>query len=148
MYNPISLNDEIFINQFSQCLHTLEDMNRWFNEKSIIKKREIIFGLLNMVIQSHPTYEEIESAAKTIKKITSVSAVKLLNKNKPYNKFGYEICELPEKELIVGFDILLLTLAISDNRRKSSENPNECNHWWHKDLSNLEYLESLRIHNN
>lgn len=97
-----------------------------------------------MVIQSHASINEIEDAAKTLRKSTSTSAIKLLCKNKPYNKFGYEICALPETDLITGFNILLLTLAKADNRRKSIEKSEDCTHWWHKDLSAEDYLQWLK----
>ena len=140
----LNIDEEIFLNQFSQGLVSLEKMNSWFEKYDIINRKDIIHNLLNMMIQSHPTYEEIESAAKSIKKVTSSAATKLLNRNKPFNKFGYELCDLPEKELLNCFDIMLLTFSISDNRRKSQEDPNNCNHWWHKDLSDERYLEQLR----
>ena len=97
-----------------------------------------------MVFQAHPTYEEIEESAISIKKDKSPSAVKLLNRRKPFEKFGYEICDLPEKELSIGFKLLLLTLAKADVRRRESESLEHCSHWWHKDLSDEEYLQKLR----
>jgi len=51
---------------------------------------------------------------------------------------------LPEKELLIGFKILLLTLAKADLRRKMNELPEYCSHWWHKDLSDEDYLQALR----
>ena len=140
----LNINEEIFLNQFSQGLVTLEKMNEWFTAYDLLNKKDIIYNLLNMVIQSHPTYDEIESSAISLNKITSSSAVKLLNRNKPFNKFGYEICDLPERELQTGFNILLLTLAKADKRRKEQEDSNNCTHWWHKDLSDEEYLQKLR----
>ena len=139
----LTMEEEIFLNQFSQGIHTIDDMRQWFDSFDILNKRDIIENLLNMVIQSHPTIEEIESSAVTIGKLKSSSATILLNKNKPFNKFGYKICHLPEKELTTGFCILLLTLSKADNRRKCAEMPNECNHWWHKDLSDPIYIEEL-----
>lgn len=137
------MEEQIFLNQFTQELHSLEEMNAWFSAYDLQNKRDILHNLLRMVIQAHPTYEEIESSAIELKKARSPSAVKLLNPNKPFPKFGHEICDLPEKELQNGFDILLLTLAKADNRRKNQEDPGQCHHWWHKDLSDKEYLYKL-----
>lgn len=144
MNRNLTIDEEIFLNQFTQGLYPLERMVDWFKQYDLENKKNIIFNLLNMVIQSHPTYEEIEAAAKSIKKSTSSSAIKLLNRKKPFNKFGYELCNLPENELLICFQILLLTFTQADNRRKSQENLNDCNHWWHKDLSDDEYLKKLR----
>lgn len=144
MKRCLTTDEEIFINQFSQNLHSLEDINNWFFSYDLENKRDIISNLLNIVIQSHPTYDDIESAAISLNKSRSVSAVKLLNRKKPFDKFGYELCDLPEKELLTCFDILMLTLVRSDTRRKEQELPETCSHWWHKDLSDQDYLRQLR----
>ena len=146
MTRNFTIDEEILINQFSQGLIDLEEMNAWFQSHDLRNKKDIIHNLLNIMIQSHPTYEEIEAAARSIKKLTSPSAVKLLNRHKPFERFGHELCELPEKEMLNSFDIVLLSFAGADSRRKSQENPKECNHWWHKDLSDEEYLRQLRTH--
>lgn len=119
-------------------------MNVWFETYDLSNKRDIIGNLFYMVIQAHPTYDEIELSALSLRKEKSTSAVMLLNKNKPFSKFGYKICDLPEKELLNGFDILLLTLSKADNRRKNEEDPDMCSHWWHKDLSDQSYLTEIR----
>jgi len=67
----------------------------------------------------------------------------LLNPNKPYKKFGHEVCTLPEKELVIAFEVLLMALSIADNRRKQMESCGGCNHWWHKDLSDETYIKTL-----
>lgn len=144
MRRCLSIDEEIILNQFSQGLFTLEEMNHWFAMYDLLDKRDIVQHLLNMVIQAHSTYDDIEGSAILLKKVTSASAVKLLNRKKPFSKFGYEICDLPEKELQIGFDILLLTLVKADTRRKEQEDPKECNHWWHKDLSDENYLRKLK----
>lgn len=144
MKRHFTIDEEILINQFTQQIHSFESMEKWFNSYSITDKREIILNLLDMVIQAHPTYEEIFLAADKLKKSSSPSAIKLLNKNKPYTKFGYELANLPEKELVNGFGILLITLSIADGRRKSEECSNGCNHWWHRDLSDESILQELK----
>lgn len=144
MNRPFTINEEIFINQFSQRIHTLKTMEKWFDKYSVSDKRNIILNLLGMVIQAHPTYEEISLAVDKLGKKSSPSAVKLLNKSRPYNKYGYEISNLPEYELINAFDILLVVLSISDNRRRLEECSNGCNHWWHMDLSDKAVVQWLR----
>ena len=139
----LTIEEEIFINQFSQDIHTLDEMKEWFDTYDVSDRRDIMANLFNMVLQSHPTIEDIEYSANKLGKSKSTCATMLLNKNKPFNKFGHEICNLHEKELLTGFCILLLTLSKADNRRKLAENLEECHHWWHKDLSNPIYLDEL-----
>lgn len=144
MKKSLTMEEEIFINQFTQKLHSLETMEKWFVQKDEPYKREIILNLLNMVIQSHPTYEEMSTAIAYLKKNSSTSAVKLLNTRRPFAKYGYELADLPECELLNSFDILLVTLSIADNRRKKEECSGGCNHWWHKDLSDQSVLLQLK----
>lgn len=139
----LRIDEEIFLNQFTQNIHSLETMNEWFESYDKLDKKVIMRALFYMVVQAHPTYEDLESSVEKLQKRKSPSAVKLLNKNKPFCKYGYEICDLPERELTIGFDIFLLTLAVADTRRRNSEKEGECNHWWHKDLSNEITIDGL-----
>ena len=144
MRRPLTIDEEIFINKFSQKLISLNEIESWFLEYDLKNKKEILRNLVDLVIQSHPEYDDIVDATKVLKKTTSTPAVKLLRRNKPFEKYGYEICDLPEYDLLVGFKILLLTLSISDNRRKANESFGQCTHWWHHDLSDEQYLQSIR----
>ena len=144
MKRHFSIEEEIFINQFVQHLHSLDAMVEWFNDRDYDDKKEVIHNLINMVIQSHPTYDEITKAAEELRLIKSPAAVKLLNPNKPYSKFGYELVGLPERELEKCFELLLVTLSIADNRRRDTACINGCNHWWHKDLSDEAVIEQIR----
>lgn len=144
MARNLNIDEEIFLNQFTQGMHDLQDMDHWFSQYDKENKSDVLANLLNMVIQSHATLDEIRASAESIRKEKSPSAVKLLNPRKPYEKFGWEICRLPEPELLIGFNILLLTLSLSDNRRKSNEEM-PCHHWWHGDLSDEKYLTELRL---
>ena len=143
MRRNLTIEEEIVLNQFSQNIYDIKHMVEWFESYDIINKRDIMGNLFNMMLQSHPTIDDIESSAMFLGKLRSSSAVVLLNKNKPFNKFGFEICKLPEKELTNGFSILLLTLSKADNRRRNNEDPEERNHWWHKDLSDPNYIKQL-----
>lgn len=144
MKRCLTVDEEIFLNQFLQGLFSLEQMNEWFDKHDKLERKNIINNLFYMFVQSHPTYAEIEEAALSIKKVKSTPAIKLLNRNKPYQSFGHEVSDLPECELQTTFDILLLTFAKADARRKKQECSNGCSHWWHKDLSDERYLQSLR----
>lgn len=144
MKRCLSIDEEIFLNQFVQNIHSLEEMNAWFKAYEISERRDIMENLLIMVIQSHPTVDELEASLRSIGEMNSSVAAILLSKDKPYSKFGYRVCRLPENELLKGFEALLLTLSKSEARRKNSENPNECKHWWHKDLSDQIYLDKIR----
>ncbi|MBQ5321711.1 MAG: hypothetical protein J6K88_06650 [Oscillospiraceae bacterium] len=143
MNRILNINEEIKLNQFVQNIFTLEEMEAWFLNYNVEDRRSILFALLNMVIQSGATTNDISVAANNIKKGRATPTIMLLNQKEPFQKFGYKICRLPENELANGFKVLLCTLAISDNRRKEDEK-GICNHWWHKDLSDEKVLETIK----
>lgn len=144
MKRNFTIDEEIFINQFVQQLHSSEVMEAWFSDRDHAEKREVILNLLNMVVQAHPTDEEIELAARKLGKENSPSAVKLMNKRKPYCTYGYELADLPEKELKTGFLLLLTILSMADSRRRATECKDGCSHWWHKDLSDEATVQGIK----
>ena len=143
MTDSLTISEEIFINQYVQHIHGLEKMDRWFNSKDIHDKKRIVHNLLNMMIQAHPTYEEITNASIQLNLERSPATIKLMNQNKPYSKFGYELIHLPEADLVNCFNLLLETLSIADKRRFKKHCINGCNHWWHQDLSDQSVLKKL-----
>lgn len=143
MKRHFAIGEEIFINQFVQQLHTADVMEAWFSDRDHADKREVILNLLNMVIQAHPTDEEIELAVCQLGKENSPSAVKLMNRRKPYRIYGCELADLPEKELKTAFLLLLTVFALADTRRKLTECKDGCHHWWHKDLSDEATVQEI-----
>lgn len=144
MWRILTFDDEILINRFSQGIGTLDEMERWFEAHSDEEKRDIIFDLSGMTAQAHPTYEQIEEAASSLRMLTSSSAVKMLNKRKPFSKFYPELRRLPIPELKKTLAILLKIFAIADDSRKAQEIPGTCKHWWHRDLADGEFVEGLK----
>ncbi len=134
----------ILINQHSQGLKDTEELCRWFSEKDEEWQKEAVISLLLLVGQSHPQKEELLVAidVSPVKK-TSTAVVMLTNPRKDYLKYGYELKKLSGKELKNAWVILLNLLKIADTRRRESEDPATCNHWWHKDLSNPKYIKRL-----
>ena len=107
----LSLDGEIFINQFIQNIHSSENVKKWFDIKNGEEKKKIILDILDMAMQSHPTYEEILCAVEELNFSKTPAAVKILNPNKPFYKFGYELANLPEKELERALILLLKILS-------------------------------------
>lgn len=142
MNRCLTLDEEIYINQFSQGIHSIADMNVWFDKYSLNDKKDIVYNILNLVIQSHPSDIEIREAIKILN-IEKCSAAQILgNPTTCIRDTGYKICKLSEKEIRNGFDILLLILKNADTRRRTLCNGN-CSHWWHKDLSDKNYIRYL-----
>jgi len=144
MNRTLNIDEEILINQFVQHIHPLAFMEIWFEQRDATDKKDVLLNLLNLTIQSHPTYDEIRSAAQDLRIESTPAAVKMLNRNKPYDKFGYELINLPIKEYKNCFKLLLLSLSLADNRRKNTICRNGCQHWWHQDLSDPEVVRQLK----
>ena len=148
MNRPFTIEEEIYINQYVQQIHSLDTMEKWFNSYSPEERRCVICNLMNLVIQAHPTTEEISDAAHKLKMLNAPATVKMLNPNKPYYRFGYEVAGLPEPELNRGFKLLLVTLSVADNRRRLEKCSKGCSHWWHSDLSDETVIRNLLANGN
>ena len=140
----LTIDDMIFINQYVQGLYSLEEEKSWFKTLVNKDKQDVICDIFEFVVQSHPTYKELQTAIIELQLEKSTPAVKLLNPRKPFLKFGYEVSKLPEKDLTKAFLILMKTLCIADNRRKQQEPVGTCRHWWHKDLSDKTYVNKVK----
>ena len=139
-----TIRDEIFVNQYVHEIKSIEDLVAWFLSKDDSSKKDMVKAVFSLVIQSHPYQEELYKAIEISKvKKTATAVVMLTNPRKDYLKFGWEVAKLSGKELLNAWIILLNLLKIADTRRRVSENPKLCNHWWHKDLSNQSYIDKL-----
>jgi hypothetical protein len=145
MKDYFSIEELININSFVQNLYDYSDLEEWFICSPEAEQRNLIKKILELVIQSHPKSCEIESAIDNAKlKKTYTPCVMLLNPKESLERFGYKLISLPKNELLKSFKLLLFTLKIADTRRKKEEQSETCNHWWHKDLSNKDYVEELK----
>ena len=140
----LKLDDEILLNQFIQKICPLEIVNKWFDTKSCEEKRKIVLDVLDMTVQSHPTYDEILYVVEELNVSKTPAAVKILNRNKPFYKFGHELANLPENELHGVFILLLKILSVADKRRKCTCCANGCQHWWHRDLAKASVLTEIK----
>ena len=134
----------ILINQFVQDIKSIDILIECFLNLEINSKKKAIIEILSLVSQSHPQRDDLAKAIELSRiKTTSTVVVMLTNPKKDYLKFGHELLKLNESEMKKAWIILLNILKIADTRRRNSEDPNVCNHWWHKDLSNQEYIDYL-----
>ena len=138
----ISAEQSIYLNQLANGVVPLEEGERWFAAQELERQREILLGLTGFVQQSHPTPSEgLEAIQASRLKPTLTPCVLLRNKD---FKMGYsKIRLLPESELVPGFRLLVVLLGIADARRKKNC-PENCSHWWHRDLSDPKEVRRVR----
>ena len=141
----LQLEDLIFINQFNQKIVSLERIMEWFSALDEENKRGCLKDIWFLIYQAHPQENELEQAVEQAYNGKKYTAAVLLISNKyPFSQRGYYISMLPNNELDKAFKLFITLLSIADNRRRESENPAECTHWWHKDLSDKEYVNWIR----
>jgi hypothetical protein len=124
---------EVLLNQIAQDIIPFEKGLAWFKTLSSDEKREVIRSLCRMSIQeAHYLDSEIDLAiAISGLKPTHTPCV-LLKKGKEYLR---KTIELPEKEQIQSFCLLIALYSIADKRRREKCGEN-CHHWWHTDTKN------------
>jgi len=149
MNKVLNMEFLILINQFVQDIKSIDILIERFLSLEINSKKQAIIEILSLVSQSHPQKDDLIKAIELSRiKTTSTAVVMLTNPKKDYLKYGYETLKLNESEMKKVWIILLNILKISDTRRKNMEDEHLCNHWWHKDLSNQEYINFLLLCDN
>lgn len=136
-----TINEAIYINQFVQGIHQMDELTEWFCTYNDDDQKKLLMPILHIVMQSHPTIDEIRSGLKSLDAESSRMASVMLNTRIPFYENEEAIIEY-EEDLVLNFRILIVILRIADTRRKNTET--YCNHWWHKDLSDEAYLQELR----
>ena len=129
--------DYVYLNQVAQNVVTLNDATREFRDLDSATRSDVMHRLYLMTHQSHPLPDEVSLAiAQSGLKPTFTPCVMLSGGN--VESQLSRIAKLPDNELDNELDkafLLLLTLfRIADNRRRELCGDN-CQHWWHQDLS-------------
>lgn len=123
-------NSELQLNKLAQGFVSLIDGVDWFNGSNLNTKKDILQSLSVILLQSHPTTEEVISGISRSKlKRTDTPCVLMVEK--PFKEAVATIKNLPENEWQKAFVLLLSIFSISDKRRRETECLNGCTHEWH-----------------
>ena len=138
-----TLEDDILVNQWVQGVQNTPVLLEWFESGSAERKLEILRYLVSLCKQARATSDEGLKAILASALNPRRSAGVLLAKGANTEIFN-KLATLKNADGVDAFVLLLHLLKIADGRRKSSEDPASCTHWWHRDLSDTAVIESIR----
>ena len=139
IYQSGSIMHLLYLNRVAQ--HLIEDAEALasFQCLTIEQRAKTIQSLGIMTQQAHPTLAEATAAidAGGLKK-TFTPCRMLLNDN--LDSQTTRLWQLPNSELDKSFILLINLYRIADKRRRV-ECGDECNHWWHQDLTDEDVMQ-------
>jgi Family of unknown function (DUF5958) len=138
-----TLEDDILVNQWVQNVQSTTVIFEWFESSSAERKLEILRYLVSLCKQARATNDEGQQAILDSSLNPRRSASVLLAKGTNV-EILHKLSTLRNVDGGDAFILLLHLLRIADRRRKSAENPERCNHWWHRDLGDPVVLDEIK----
>ena len=137
-----SLDEYILINQWVQGLVETSVLLEWYQaspERDPFLRRH----MAELCRQARATNEEAVQAVQLSGIKPGRTACVLLAKGAKPEIF-HKMVQLRREDGLDVFLLLLHLLRVSDTRRRGSEDPSWCHHWWHRDLGNPAVLTEIR----
>ncbi|WP_426614058.1 DUF5958 family protein [Bradyrhizobium sp. McL0616] len=139
----LSVEEEILLNQLAQGIVSGSEGDAWFEAKNEDDKRRLLRGLSNFIQQARPKPDDVAGAiAESRLKPTLTPCILIAMPN--LNVQLAKLLTLPEFELPRVFRLLIKLLAAADNRRRREQPLDLVNHWWHRDLSDLDVVNDIK----
>lgn len=146
-----SIQEEVILNQYAQGIKPINELLEWYNSFDTEKKRSILVEIWSLANQAKVNEEDVENARIIAGLKVTHTPVRMLNSEAlPFKSRGFKVANLKGKEQVQAFLLILNCFAIAEQRRKSkcaSEKEN-CNHWWHQDLSNQKLIQEILKNSN
>lgn len=138
-----TLEDDILVNQWVQNVQNTPVVLEWFESGSPVRKLEILRYLVSLCKQARATSDEGHQAISASNLNPRRSASVLLAKG-ANTEILNKLSTLRNADGVDAFILLLHLLRIADERRKATETPANCNHWWHRDLGDPVILAEIK----
>jgi len=137
----LTLKDEILINQFGQGIATNEVILDQFLPMDIGEKRIYLKGIIDLILQSKPSDDNIESAIHESKLKTTFTPCVILRKGvRTFNL--QKMADLPDNEMEKVLNLLLTLFKVAYFRRFKEEK-NTAAKWWYWDLSDSQNVKRV-----
>lgn len=137
----MNIEEEILINQYGQELITLQSLLKRFELLDLNKKKEYLTNMLNLIIQSKVSDDDITDAIINSNLKSSYTPCIMLKKGVAPHLLE-KIVHLPEDELKKVF-VLFLSLFRIGYKRRFEKEKNNLNKWWYWDLSKKENIDAV-----
>ena len=138
----MTLEQEILFNQFGQGIVTDQILIKEFNSMGMQDKRNLLRYLVNLIVQSKSTADDIDDAIFKSRLKPTYTPCLLIRKG--MNHGNYEkIINLPEYEMDKVFRLFIYLFKEGYVRRYLEEKGNP-DKWWYQDLSKEENINRVR----
>jgi hypothetical protein len=139
----MKLDNEIYLNQLAQGVLPVSAGVEWFGQHEASDQLDILRSLYYFVIQSGATKTDAENAVALSGLRASYTPCVLIVKGRISEQIS-KILQLPKEEYTKSFRLLVSLLSISDAKRRAGCGE-DCSHWWHRDLSQEDELQRIRM---
>ena len=139
--NILSIDELIFINQWSQGVKENAEIKDFIEKKSLEDLHSLLVWSGELARQASANDQDAAEAIEQVPFKRTRSACVILVK-------GVSMATYRKMETLKGSDgkdavwLFLYLFQIADKRRRSLGN--QCSHWWHKDLSQESVVEQIK----
>lgn len=140
----LTIQELLLLNQYVQGIVTRDELKSWFLSLNVIDKQAVVKNTWILAIQAQVRESDIPDAtAAAGLKPTHTPVVIASNGNISLHNRGYKLSTLKGTVLNQAFLFVLECFVLAEHRRKEKKGPLECNHWWHKDLSDERIVQDI-----
>ncbi|MGC5040051.1 DUF5958 family protein [Streptomyces sp. DT73] len=121
---------ERVINEAAQGILGYDESVDWFSSLEPMEQRAVLQEVVRYSMQAHATAEDgRQGVTRSGVKPTMAPAV-LIVRGPALEQMG-KILNLPPREYVHSFRVLLSTFTVADTRRRETECRESCSHAWH-----------------
>jgi hypothetical protein len=139
----MNLEIELLVNKFGQELIDEVELGKVFSEYDMPTKKAFLLDMINLILQSKVTNEDIDLAIINSKLKPTFTPCVMLKKGLKGNNL-YKIQQLPESEFAKIFSLFINLFKVGYQRRFTYEK-NDPNKWWYWDFSDKKNLDAIEL---
>lgn len=118
------------INEAAQGILGYDEAVNWFSSLEPIEQRAVLQEVVRYSMQAHATAEDGRQGVTQSGVKTTVTPAVLIVREPTLEQMG-KILNLPPREYVNSFRVLLSTFTVADTRRRETECLGSCSHAWH-----------------
>ncbi len=144
----LTIQELVLLNQYVQGVVLKKEIDNWFSSLEETDKQSVVKSIWVLATQAQVIESDIFIATLAAELKPTHTPVVMISKGDVslYNR-GYRLSELKGTILNQAFLLVLECFALAERRRKEKEGTSECNHWWHKDLSDERVIKEILQNN-
>lgn len=148
MFRLLTISRLILLNQYVQGIVKREEVVLWYSCLDENDKQSAVKEVWMLATQAHVIEDDVLAATAEADLKPTHAPVQILKTCKmPFHRRGYELATLKGTSLNHAFLLALECFALAERRRKEQEEPQKCNHWWHRDLADENIIRDI-LNNN